>query len=178
MASTRQGRVGQPVTEWFAEKAAAHKGFVADVIDLKEVNLPLLDEPNHPRLQKYEREYTKAWSARVQALDAFVFVTPEYNYGTSPALLNALDYLYAEWNYKPCAFVSYGGVSGGTRSVVMARQVVSTLKMVPLVESVTIPFVAKLIQNGRFAAGETHDKAASALLDELARWERALRVLR
>jgi len=178
IASTRTGRVGLPVANWFVERTAAHGGFDVDAIDLKQVNLPPLDEPNHPRLHQYEYEHTKSWSARVAALDAFVFVTPEYNYGASPALLNALDYLYSEWHYKPCGFVSYGGISGGTRGVVMARQVVSTLKMVPIVESVTIPFVAKSIDSGRFAAGDTHDKAASVMLDEILRWERALRVLR
>ena len=95
-------------------RAQAHRVFDVQMIDLKQVNLPLLDEPNHPRLQKYEHDHTKAWSAD-QNSDAFVFVTPEYNYGPSPALLNALDYLYNEWNYKAAAFVSYGGSSGGLR---------------------------------------------------------------
>jgi NAD(P)H-dependent FMN reductase len=96
----------------------------------------------------------------------------------APALLNALDYLYVEWNYKACGFVSYGGVSGGTRSVQMARMVVSALKMVPIVEAVNIPFFAKQIENGVFKAGEPHEKAATGLLDELLKWTEALRPLR
>jgi NAD(P)H-dependent FMN reductase len=91
--------------------------FSIDLVDLKEVNLPLLDEPEHPRLQHYRHDYTKAWSATVQRADAYVFVTPEYNHGAPPVLINALDCVFVEWNYKPAGFVSYGGVSAGTRSV-------------------------------------------------------------
>jgi NAD(P)H-dependent FMN reductase len=178
VASTREDRAGWLVSQWFVERAKLHGTFDVQLIDLKEVNLPLLDEPNHPRLQKYQRDSTKAWSARVASIDAFVFVTPEYNHGMSPALLNALDHLYVEWNYKPCGFVSYGGVSGGTRGVQAAKPVIAALKMVPIVESVTIPFIARQTAGGRFSAGDPHDKAAAVLLDELARWEEALRVLR
>ncbi len=178
IASTREGRVGLPVAEWVFDEVKQHAKFDGQLVDLKAVNLPMLDEPNHPRLQKYQKDHTKAWSAQVAAADAFVFVTPEYNYGMAPALLNALDYLYVEWNYKPCGFVSYGGVSGGCRAVQAAKLVITTLKMVPIVEGVTIPFVAKLMDNGRFAGGELHQKAATVMLDELARWEEALRQLR
>jgi len=178
VASTREGRVGLPIAEWFVEQVRQHATFDGQLVDLKALNLPMLDEPNHPRLQKYQRDYTKAWSAQVAAADAFVFVTPEYNYGMAPALLNALDYLYLEWNYKACGFVSYGGVSGGCRAVQAAKQVITTLKMVPIVEAVTIPFVTRLMENGRFTGGEPHQKAGTVMLDELTRWDGALRQLR
>jgi NAD(P)H-dependent FMN reductase len=178
VASTREGRVGLPVAEWFFSRAQAHGRFDVELIDLKEVDLPLLDEPNHPRLQKYQHEHTLQWSARIQRSDAFVFVTPEYNYGPSPALLNALDYLSREWHYKAAAFVSYGGISGGTRAVQATKLVVTTLKMVALVEAVVIPFFSKHIENGVFKSDDTLDASASLVLDELVRWNDALRVLR
>lgn len=178
VASTRDGRAGLPVAEWFFTRAQAHGKFAAELVDLKQVNLPLLDEPHHPRLQKYQHEHTKRWSALVQRSDAFVFVTPEYNFGPAPALLNALDYVYNEWNYKAAAFVSYGGVSGGLRAVQATKLVVTTLKMVPLVEAVVIPFFAKRIENGVFTSDDSIDKSASVMLDELVRWNEALRVLR
>ena len=112
VASTREGRVGRPVAEWFLGAARAHGTFAVDLVDLKEVNLPLLDEPKHPRRQHYHHEHTKAWSAIVRKADAYVFVTPEYNHGAAPALVNALNYVFVEWNYKPAGFVSYGGISG------------------------------------------------------------------
>ncbi|MGH9258078.1 MAG: NADPH-dependent FMN reductase [Vicinamibacterales bacterium] len=180
IASVREGRVGLPIAEWFIERARQHAKFDVEVIDLKAVDLPVFGERYHPRLQKYESDKQKAWSAVVAALDAFVFVTPEYNFGTSPALLNAFDYLYVEWNYKPAAFVSYGGISGGLRAVQMTKQSMSALKMVPIVEAVTIPFVAQAIDReaGRFKATDQHDKSATVLLEELHRWTGALATLR
>ena len=85
-----------------------------------------MDEPKHPRLREYEHQHTKDWSARVEAADAFVFVHPEYNYGITAPLKNALDYLSQEWNYKPLGLVSYGGVSAGTRAAQMIKQVATT----------------------------------------------------
>jgi NAD(P)H-dependent FMN reductase len=180
IASVREGRIGFPVAQWFIDRARQHGRFDVEVVDLKEIDLPLFAERNHPRLQQYESEHQKAWSARVAALDAFVFVTPEYNYGPSPALLNALDYLLVEWYYKPAAFVSYGGISGGLRAVQLTKQTLTTLKMVPIVEAVAIPFVAQAVDReaGVFKATEAHEKSATAMLDELLRWTEALAVLR
>lgn len=180
IASVREGRIGLPVAEWFIEQARRHGTFDIDVIDLKELNLPLFAERQHPRLQQYENETQKAWGARVASLDTCVFVTPEYNYGPAPSLLNALDYLYVEWNYKAAGFVSYGGMSGGIRAVQMAKQTLTTLKMVPIVEAVAIPFVAQAVDRaaGKFNATEHHDKSAALMLDELHRWTTALAALR
>ena len=112
VASTRKGRSGLGVAQWFLDRTKQHGKFDVELIDLQAVNLPLLDEPNHPRLRQYQHAHTKSWSATISRADAYVFVTPEYNFGPPPALINALDYVYLEWNYKPAGFVSYGGVSG------------------------------------------------------------------
>jgi NAD(P)H-dependent FMN reductase len=178
VASTRESRAGRPIAEWFVGRARAHGKFSVELVDLKEVDLPLLDEPEHPRLQHYHRDYTRAWSATVQRADAYVFVTPEYNHGAAPALINALNYVFIEWNYKPAGFVSYGGVSGGTRSVAMTKTILSGLKMVPILEAVNVPFFSKLMVDGVFNAGPAQDTAAVTMLDELARWADALKALR
>lgn len=179
VASTRPGRVGLPVAEWFRERAEAEGGFAIDFADLAKIGLPFLDEPNHPRLRDYTQAHTKAWSARVEAADAFAFVHPEYNYGLSAPLKNALDFLHHEWAYKPVGLVSYGGVSAGTRAAQMVKQVVTTLRMTPLFEAVSIPFVAQFLDDdGRIEANETMERAAAAMLAELARVEAALRPLR
>ena len=178
IASTRPGRVGLPVAEWFRERVEAHGGFDIDVVDLATLNLPFMDEPKHPRLRQYVHQHTKDWSARVAAADAFVFVMPEYNFAFTAPLKNAIDYLHTEWAYKPVGLVSYGGVSAGTRAAQMIKQVVSTLKMVPIPESVSIPFVAQFIKDGRVEPNETMQTAAAAMLDELERWVTAMRSLR
>lgn len=179
VASTRPGRAGEPVGRWFAERARAHGGFEIDLVDLAELDLPFVDEPNHPALRHYTQQHTKDWSRRVEAADAFVFVTCEYNFGYPAPLKNALDFLFHEWKDKPVGFVSYGGVSAGTRSVQMLRQVASSLKLVSILEAVSIPFVAKLIgEDGSLRADEAMDAAADRMLDELLRVEAALRPLR
>jgi NAD(P)H-dependent FMN reductase len=178
VASTRPGRAGLPIATWFVERAKAHGKFDVGVLDLKEENLPLLDEPKHPRLEDYQQDHTKRWSAKVAASDAFVFVTPEYNYSAPPALLNALDYLFHEWAYKAAAFVSYGGVSGGTRSVQMTKQVLTTLSVMPIPHAVTIPFFSTMLKDDRFHASEALEKSVAPMLDELLRWTDALAPLR
>lgn len=179
VTSTREGRVGLAIGKWFEEAAKKHGGFEVELVDLALVGLPLLDEPNHPNQRNYQKEHTKAWSARVEATDAFAFVVPEYNYGMPPALLNALDYVYHEWHYKAAAFVSYGGQSGGLRSVQMAKPVLTTLRMMPIPEGVTVQFFSKYMKDsGQFDPEAAFDKPTKALLDELARWTKALQTLR
>lgn len=178
LVSTRPGRAGEPVATWALAQARAHGKLEASLVDLREEALPMFDEAKHPRLGQYEHEHTKRWAAKVRAADAFLFVTPEYNYGMPPSLLNALTFLSVEWAYKPAAFVSYGGVSGGTRSVQMAKSVLTSLKVMPIPEAVSVPQFAQWIVDGVFAPPEGQSKAAAAMLDELARWTSALAPLR
>jgi NAD(P)H-dependent FMN reductase len=179
VASTRPGRVGLPIGVWLAAAARQHGAFEVDLVDLAVLKLPFFDEPAHPRLRNYSHRHTKEWSARVDRADAFAFVMPEYNYGYSAPLKNAIDYLHREWQYKPVGLVSYGGVSGGTRAAQMIKQVVTTLKMHPLSEAVPIPFVAQLLDDeGRLEPTQAMATAAGAMFDELVRVEAALRALR
>ena len=179
ITSTRPGRVGLPVAEWFRGRAVDQGAFEVEVVDLAEVNLPFMDEPNHPRLRQYTHQHTRDWSATIERADAFVFVMPEYNYGFNAPLKNAIDYLQHEWKYKAVGFVSYGGVAAGTRAVQMIKQVVTTLKMTPVFEAVSIPFVQQFIDSeGRLQANEVMEQAATAMLDELYRVTMALAPLR
>ena len=176
--STRPGRVGPAIADWFVSQARAEGGFEVVPVDLAEIALPLLDEPKHPRLKDYQHDHTKRWSAIVEAADAFVLVAPEYNFAPSPVLVNALDYLFQEWAYKPAGFVSYGGVSGGLRAVQVTKQILTTLKVVPLTEQVTLPMVFEHLRDGRFDAKPIHDESARVLLKELHRWAEALKPMR
>jgi NAD(P)H-dependent FMN reductase len=176
IASTRPGRVGPAVAAWMHDRAVAQGGFEVELVDLAQVNLPIFDEPKHPRFRQYVHQHTKDWSATVERADAFIFVVPEYNYGFNAAIKNAIDYLNAEWQYKPVGFASYGGVAAGTRAVQMLKQVITALKMVPVAESVNIPFVQQFIDaDRRLTPNEIMDSAATVMLDELGRWTAALR---
>lgn len=179
VGSTRPGRLGRPIGEWFQQRAVEHGGFRVELVDLAEVDLPMMNEPQHPLLQQYVHQHTRDWSATIDRADAFVFVTPEYNFGFNAALKNALDYLHSEWAHKPAGFVSYGGVSAGTRAVQMLKQIVTTLRMVPLTDAVSIPFIKQFFdENGELHANEEMETAAKTVLDELTKLTTALRSLR
>lgn len=179
ICSTRPGRVGPTVAQWFNQFAEAHGSFDCSMVDLAEFNLPVFDEPMHPAKQEYEKSHTKAWSKSVAAADAYAFVIPEYNGFPPPSLVNALNYLYKEWNYKPCSFVSYGGVSGGLRSVQATKQIVTTLRMMPVVEGVMIQMPwNRMGEDKRFQSDEHIDNSANAMLAELHKWATALKTMR
>jgi NAD(P)H-dependent FMN reductase len=179
IGSTRPGRAGISVAEWFIDHARRHGEFDVEVADLAELDLPMLDEPNHPRLRQYTHQHTRDWSAQVDAADAFVFITPEYNHGYPAALKNAIDYLHWEWSDKPVGFVSYGGVAAGTRALQQLKQVVSVLKLLPVSEAVNLPFFTQFIdEDGVLQPNEVMEQSASAMLEELLRVEDALAPLR
>lgn len=176
VATTRPGGVGPAIAEWFDERVLTHGRFTPRTVNLAELALPFMDEPNHPRLGRYTQQHTRDWSDQVAASDAFVFVMPEYNHGFNAPLKNAIDFLHQEWARKPVGFVSYGGVAGGTRAVQMIKPVVSCLQMVPVTDAVAVPFVQNCLdEHGRMKPSEIHDGAATTLLDGLARWTAALR---
>jgi NAD(P)H-dependent FMN reductase len=179
VGSVRPGRIGLPIADWVRQAVEADGRFDVDFADLAEINLPFMDEPNHPRLRQYTHEHTITWSERVGSTDAFVFVTPEYNFSYSPALKNAIDYLHVEWSRKPLGIVSYGGVSAGTRGVVALRPVLTALGLVSTTANVEIPWAARqLNDDGEFEPSEQQEKVLSAQLDEIAVLDVALRAVR
>jgi len=179
VGSVRPGRVGLSVATWIAEYAERNSDFDVELVDLAIIGLPMHDEPEHPATGKYLHDHTKAWSATIERADAFLFVTPEYNHSAPPALVNAITYLHNEWEYKPAGIVSYGGVSAGLRSAQALKALCNVLKIVPMAEAVSIPFVTKFVaEDDTIHPNKPMTAGATAMLDELARWEQALRQLR
>ncbi len=124
-------------------------------------------------------QHTKRWSESVASADAFVFVSPEYNYFAPPSLVNAITYLSKEWNYKPAGVVSYGGISGGLRAAQSERLLFTTLKMMPIPEGVPIPLFSQHIgDDGVFRPTEPVVDGANLMLGELHRWAEALKPMR
>lgn len=177
-SSVRPGRKGPIVTNWIAEKAKQHGSFNVEVLDLKEINLPLMDEPNHPATKKYEHEHTKQWSAKIEQADAFIFVTAEYDFNYPAPLRNALEFLYHEWSYKAAGIVSYGGVSAGTRAFNSLKSDLSSFNMAPLAKAVHIPFFTQFIKDGKLVPNEIMEKSAEALLHELVRWTKGMKIIK
>src|SRR5256885_5567989 len=120
IGSTRPGRNGEAVAKWVHEIAQKRSDAEFELVDIKDFNLPLLDEPVPAAMGNYSKPHTKAWGAKIDSFDGYVFVTPEYNHGMNGALKNAIDFLYREWNNKAAGFVGYGG-EGAARAVAPMR---------------------------------------------------------
>ncbi|WP_127753688.1 MULTISPECIES: NAD(P)H-dependent oxidoreductase [unclassified Devosia] len=179
IASTRPGRVGPTVARWVEDFAREQGKFDIELVDLAEVGLPLFDEPKHPMLQQYEHEHTKRWSKTVGEGDAFVFVTPEYDYFPPASVVNAIQYLSKEWTGKPAGIVSYGGVSAGLRASQVLRQLLSNLNVVALSQSVPIPFTANFLgEDGVFRPNEPMVQGAGLMFNELHKWAVGLKNMR
>ncbi|GAB5377410.1 MAG: NADPH-dependent FMN reductase [Acuticoccus sp.] len=178
IGSTRPGRVGPTVAAWVDKVAKAHPAFDAELVDLADFDLPLLDEPKHPMMQDYTKEHTRRWSAAMDEADAYVFVTPEYDYFPPATLINALQALALEWRYKPASVVSYGGVSGGLRASQSLRAMLGNVGIAAIQQAVPVPFVSNSIEDGVLKTNEPMDKGATQMLDELAKWAGALKTIR
>lgn len=164
-----------PIAQWARAHIDRHPDWEIDFVDLLELALPFMDEPSHPRLRQYTHQHTRDWSARVETADAFLFVTPEYNHSSPPALRNAMDFLSQEWWRKPVGFVSYGGVSGGTRSVANLAPALAVLGMVRTGANVEIPFATTQIIDGSFVPTDKERSILDNMLDELGEMAALLR---
>ncbi|UVK43241.1 NAD(P)H-dependent oxidoreductase [Mesorhizobium sp. AR07] len=179
IGSTRPGRAGPVFAEWLERFAREHGKFKPVLTDIAAFDLPVLDEPHHPRLGNYQNAHTRAWSKAIDVADAFVFVAPEYNYFAAPAIVNAIDYLLREWKYKPAAILSYGGVSGGLRAAQALKPLLTSVGVMPIPEGVALPMYQKLLdEKGAFTASEQVTGGARAMLDELLRRSEALKPMR
>ncbi len=177
MGSTRPQRRGETVARWVHEMAARRQDARFELVDIKDFNLPLLDEPLEPSQGKYSQPHTRAWAAKIAPFDAFVFVTPEYNHGPPAALKNALDFLYQEWNNKAAGFVSYGS-DGGQRAVEQLRLVMAELQIADVRTHLTISLYDDFESFTTFKPRPEHEKILSRIFDQVIAWGGALKTLR
>jgi len=177
VGSTRPGRKAEAVARWVHSIASKRTDAQYEVVDIAQFNLPLLDEPVPPSMHKYSKPHTKAWAERIAPFDGFVFVTPEYNHGTSAALKNALDYLYVEWNNKAAGFVAYGS-AGGTRAVEQLRLVMAELQIADVRAQVALSLFTDFENFSAFKPAAHQEKALGTMLDQLVAWSHAMRALR
>ncbi|SFO03413.1 NADPH-dependent FMN reductase [Mycetocola miduiensis] len=178
IGSVRPGRIGLSVALWVHEHITDRGGFEIDFVDLAELNLPMVDELRLPKTQQYGRRHTEAWSARVEQADAFLFVSPEINSSFSPALKNALDFLFHEWGRKPVGLVSYGGRGGGAFATAALRPVLSDLQLIAASSYIDIARASTQVEDGFFIPEEQQTARLDNLLDELNALAPALRSMR
>ena len=183
VGSTREGRFSEKPAQWIFEHLRKRKEIEARLLDLRDFPMPFFDQavpPSMPGRPPYPNEVVQKWTAKIAASDGFVFVTPEYNYGTSAVLKNAIDWVYPEWNRKAAAFVSYGSAMGA-RAVQQLRETAIEVQMAPIRSSVPIP-VATLwahFQGGDVDKGLAEmDQQAAAMIDDLLWWTSALKAAR
>jgi NAD(P)H-dependent FMN reductase len=177
IGSTRPGRVGESVAKWTYELAKNRTDAEFELVDIKDFNLPLLDEPVPPSMGQYSKEHTKTWAAKINSFDGYVFVTPEYNHGICGALKNAIDYLYREWNNKAAGFVGYGS-AGGARAVEHLRLVMAEVQVATVRNQVALSLFTDFENYTKFKPAAHHEKSLSQMLDQLIAWSGALKTLR
>jgi NAD(P)H-dependent FMN reductase len=177
VGSTRPGRKALDVANWVMELAAGRGDAAFELVDIQDFDLPLLDEPMPPSMGQYSQPHTKAWAAKIAEFDGFVFVTPEYNHGTSGALKNAIDYLYKEWNHKAAGFVGYGS-AGGARAVEHLRLVMGELMVADVRAQVMLSLFTDFENFTTFSPAEHHERAVETMLDQVVQWSAALKPLR
>jgi NAD(P)H-dependent FMN reductase len=179
-STVRPGRKGPLVGHWITEFAKKHGAFEVELLDLSEINLPLMNEAVHPIMKQYEHDHTKQWSAKIDEADAFIFVTAEYDYSYPASLKNALEYLVHEWAYKPAGMVSYSiGPFAGVRAVMSLKSDLLSLKTISLGEMVNIPALNQFInEEGEFVPNEQLTTAATNMLNQLLRWTKGLKSIK
>ncbi|MDQ3069010.1 MAG: NAD(P)H-dependent oxidoreductase [Acidobacteriota bacterium] len=177
VGSTRPGRKGEAVAKWVHEIARRRSDAEFELVDIKDFDLPLLDEPVPASMGRYSKDHTKRWSAKITEFDGFVFVTPEYNHSTSGALKNAIDFLYAEWNNKAAGFVSYGGASG-TRAVEHLRLITAELQIAGVRAQVMLSLSTDFENYSVFKPADGKEKTVGAMLDQLVPWAEAMKGVR
>jgi NAD(P)H-dependent FMN reductase len=177
VGSTRPGRKAEAVAKWVHQIATTRSDAEYEIVDIDHYKLPLLDEPIPPSMGQYNNPHTKAWSEKIDSFDAFVFVTPEYNHGTSGALKNAIDFLFKEWNNKSAGFVGYGS-AGGVRAVESLRLVMGEIMIADVRAQVALSLFADFENYTTFKPSPHHDKSVHAMLDQVIAWGTVLKQLR
>ena len=177
LGSTRPGRNGAAVADWVVDRAAARTAAHYELVDLADHPLPHLDEAMPPTMGQYAREHTQAWAKTIGSYDGYIFVTPEYNHSTSGVLKNAIDYLYAEWNNKAAAFVSYGSL-GGARAIEHLRAILSELQVAHVRQQLSFSMFTDFENFSTFAPGPQHADAAVVMFDQLESWTEAMKAVR
>jgi len=175
--STRPGRNNEAVARWVLEQAKKRTDAEFELVDIADYSLPLLDEPVPPSLHQYTKSYTKKWAAKVSEFDGFIIVTPEYNHGTSAALKNALDYLYAEWNNKAVGFVGYGSM-GAARAIETLRLVAGELQMADVRTAVHLSLFSDFENFSTFKPAPVQSDTLKTMIDQLVAWSSALKSIR
>lgn len=176
VGSVRPNRFGIQPAKWVHNLSEQHPEATFELIDLAEVNLPFLDEPQPPLYGNYVHEHTKQWSKAIDEADGYIIITPEYNRGPSAALKNAIDFAAKEWYYKPVAFVSYGAGGGGARAVEQLHNTFTWLRAYNMHDELHIHrYWTQQDNEGKFVPTDEQTSDAHRLLDHIIFWSEQMK---
>ncbi|MFF1308252.1 NADPH-dependent FMN reductase [Streptomyces sp. NPDC058307] len=167
IGSNRHGRFGPVVADWLLDRLRDRDDLVADVVDVAEADLPMSMAPT--------LSPPSSLTPKLASADAFVVLTPEYNHSYPAGLKNLIDWHFTEWQAKPVALVSYGGISGGLRAVEHLRQVFAELHAVTVRDTVSFHNAGGSFTDGRLKDPSGPDAVAKTMLDQLVWWGKVLR---
>lgn len=177
LGSTRPGRNGQQVANWVLEQALQRTDAIFELVDLLDYNLPHLDEAMPAAMGQYANAHTKAWGDKIDSLDGFVFVTPEYNHSISGVLKNAIDFVYREWTNKAAGIVSYGS-AGGFRAAEHLRLILGELQIADVRAQLALSLAHDFEAYSTLVPTAQHAATLNDVLDQLVSWAAALQSVR
>ena len=177
LGSTRPNRAGAAVAQWVYDLALSRSDAKYELIDVADLDLPLLDEAIPASMGQYQNAHTRAWAAQLADFDGFIFVTPEYNHSITGALKNAIDFVYGEWNNKAAGIVSYGS-AGGARAAEHLRGICGELQIADVRAQVMLSLVDDFENYSEFKPRPHHEAALDTLLNQVNSWSTALEGVR
>ncbi|MDP5083914.1 MAG: NAD(P)H-dependent oxidoreductase [Yoonia sp.] len=183
IGSTRQTRFADKPAAWMLKQAQARDDMEVELVDLRDYDLPLFDEPASNLWMPSSDARAVKWQDKIGEFDGYIFVVAEYNRSITGALKNALDQAYKEWNRKPMSAIAYGSV-GGTRALEHLRNIAVELQMVPTRNAIHIGgsdffAVHPMGANAEIDTIADHLSASvTATLDDIVWWANATKAAR
>ncbi len=171
LGSTREGRVSRQVGEWVLKHAQKREDATYELIDLRDYKLPFLGET-------LENNDLTAWNDKIDSLDSYVFIVPEYNHAITGVLKNAIDSAKRElWSNKAAGLVSYGSAYG-TRAAENVRLIAGELQIADVRTQVLLSLFLDFENYSKFKPQDLHQNNLNDMLNQVIAWGNALKPLR
>ena len=174
--TSRPQALNPQIVNWVEQQLASNGDVRAEVVDFGSFDLPLLDEVIPAGAKMYANDHTKAWGAKLEEFDAFIFVTPEYNHSISGSLKNALDFVATVFNHKVAGIVNYGA-DKGVRAAEHLRHILANYKLAVVRDQASFSIFTD-VADGTFAPTEVSTAPFASMVDDIVAWGEALKSVR
>jgi NAD(P)H-dependent FMN reductase len=174
--TSRPQALNPQIVNWVEQQLSTNDDVRAEVVDFGTFDLPLLDEVVPAGAKMYANDHTKAWGAKLEEFDAFIFVTPEYNHSISGSLKNALDFVATEFNHKVASIVNYGA-DKGVRAAEHLRHILANYKLAVVRDQTSFSIFTD-VTDGTFAPTEVSAAPFQSMVADIVSWGEALKSVR